>query len=131
MKINLNKKKTICIIVILLIIIISVLFILKYCFGTWIYYGENIPPKGTTIWNTGLSYRIEVTRIGLINRHYEKEKIDKKELKELKKLVEEIKNSEIYDTYDYYKNGLFINGKSYKIDEKNRDAYYRIIEIIK
>ena len=133
MKINFNKKdnmKNICIIVILLITIIGICFICKYYYGTWICYQENIPPAGTMIWNTGLSYRIEVTRMGKFKGNYEKEKLEKNELKELKELVEEIKNGEISDTYGYYKNGLFINGKSYKIDEKNKDDYYRIIEII-
>ena len=83
-------------------------------------------------WNGALSYRIEITRTGKIKVNYKKEeKLDKKELKELKELVEKIKTSEISDTHTYFTDGLFINGKSYKIDEKNKDDYYRIIKIIK
>lgn len=122
------KKSTLSL-VILLIISISIFLIFIYCFVPWISYWENISPGGA--WNGGVSYRITVTRIGLMNRQSEYEMLDKSELKELRKLAKEIKKNEIDTSNKTGGEVLSIGGKRYKINENNKKAYNEIIKLLK
>ena len=132
MKNDSNKKNgKIIILIIIIAIIIGAILIANYYFGTWIRYGENIPPRDATIWNAAESYRITVTRTGTIKGNFDKNRLNKDEMTELKSLVKQIEKGNPVKNSEDTDNGLFINGKKYEMDNNNMDAYERIRELIK
>ena len=134
MKINLNNKKIKLAIIIIIIIsaFISIMAIYKYYINDWICYQENVSPQYEITGIDVLDYRIYLKRSGFVYTDGKDNRIlSKNEMNELKKLVKELKNSNTSGKYDYYKDGLFIDGKKYNKNKENEYTYDKIVKILR
>lgn len=132
MKINLNNKKIkLAIIIIIISVFISIMAIYKYYINDWICYQENVSPQYEITGIDVLDYRIYLKRSGFVYTDGKDNRIlSKNEMNELKKLVKELKNSNTSGKYDYYKDGLFIDGKKYNKNKENEYTYDKIVKIL-
>ena len=105
--------------------------IYKYYINDWICYQENVSPQYEITGIDVLDYRIYLKRSGFVYTDGKDNRIlSKNEMNELKKLVKELKNSNTSGKYDYYKDGLFIDGKKYNKNKENEYTYDKIVKIL-
>ena len=105
--------------------------IYKYYINDWICYQENVSPQYEMMGIDVLDYRIYLKRSGFVYIPRKDNRIlNKGEMNELKNLVKELKNSNTSGKYDYYKDGLFIDGKKYDKNQENEYTYDKIVKIL-
>lgn len=125
-----NRKIKILILIIMTIVLIVIFSIYKYNTYCLIYYVENEPPAGTTIWNTALTVRVKVLNNGTLIYNNEKDKLEEDELKEIRQLVSQLKEKVKELKQDNSAvNRFTINNRTYAVNSLDSEGREIILQI--
>ena len=125
-------NKTLFKYIIIAIILIVIFSIYKYNTYCLIYYVENEPPAGTTVWNTAITVHVKVLNNGNLIYGYsnEKEKLEEDTLKEIRQLVSQLKEKVKELKQDNSATDRFtINNKTYAVNSLDSEGKEIILKI--